>query len=353
MLDAGRIQAERCPRIKLFYDCCGQYHALNTYGLNDRNAVKFTQGKSMLLYKYRSAMGSADNDNTRRIFSSSSLYYAKASTFNDPFDAQVNVEPNSTQAEAIDRHWLILRERARGRGGFIDSVQGTHSNATFNIERIYDKVQNDTYIDHDRYYRDMIDSFGIVSLAENPDNLLLWAHYASNHYGMCLGFEWDETGLPPAEEVIYQNRYRTFEYYSHTEAELAAISLLQKSADWAYEREWRSVAKPQLEYVNRFRADEHYEKELMELRSNPDRASYYSEQNLKEKYTFLEGKVKVEGSGPKAFTQSALKEVVFGMRMSQSDVEDHINAIESYGFKPKFFQARKNAKRYQVDIHEL
>ena len=43
----------------------------------------------MLLYKYRSAMGSADNDNTRRIFSSSSLYYAKASTFNDPFDAQV------------------------------------------------------------------------------------------------------------------------------------------------------------------------------------------------------------------------------------------------------------------------
>lgn len=307
----------------------------------------------MLLYKYRSAMGSADNDNTRRIFSSSSLYYAKASTFNDPFDAQVNIEVNSTQAEAIDRHWLILRERARGRGGFIDSVQGTHSNATFNIERIYDKVQNDTYIDHDRYYRDMIDSFGIVSLAENPDNLLLWAHYASNHYGMCLGFEWDETGLPPAEEVIYQNRYRTLEYYSHTEAELAAISLLQKSADWAYEREWRSVAKPQLEYVNNFRADEHYEKELMELRSNPDRPSYFSEQNLKEKYTFLEGKVKVEGSGPKAFTQSALKEVVFGMRMSQSDVEDHINAIESYGFKPKFFQARKNAKRYQVDIHEL
>ncbi|MFI3045905.1 DUF2971 domain-containing protein [Pseudomonas coronafaciens] len=43
-------------------------------------------------------------------------------------------------------------------------------------------------------------------MAENPDNLLLWAHYASNHNGMCLGFEWDETGLPPAEEVIYQNR---------------------------------------------------------------------------------------------------------------------------------------------------
>lgn len=307
----------------------------------------------MLLYKYRSAMGSADNDNTRRIFSSSSLYYAKASTFNDPFDAQVNVEPNSSRAEAIDRHWLILRERARKRGGFIDSVQGTHSNAKFNIERIYDKVLNDTHIDHDRYYRDMIDSFGIVSLAENPDNLLLWAHYASNHYGMCLGFEWDETGLPPAEEVIYQNRYRTLEYYSHTEAELAAISLLQKSSDWAYEREWRSVAKPEMEYNSSFAPDEHYERELVVLRSNPSQSPYYSEEQLKEKYTFLVGNVTIEGSGSKVFNQSALKEVVFGMRMSQSDVKDHINAIETYGFKPKFFQARKNPKRYQVDIHEL
>lgn len=307
----------------------------------------------MLLYKYRPAMGVAAEDNTRRIFSSSSLYYAKATTFNDPFDAQVNIEVNSTHAEAIDRHWLILRERARGRGGFVDTVQSTYTHAKFNVDRIYDKVQNGTHIDHDRYYRDMIDSLGIVSLAENRDNLLLWAHYASNHYGMCLGFEWDETGLPPAAEVIYQNRYRTLEFYSHTEAELAAISLLQKSVDWAYEREWRSVAKPEVEYTSSFAPDEHYEKELKVLRSNPDRSPYYSEENLKEKYTFLVSNVKVEGSGPKAFNQSALKEVVFGMRMSQCDMESHINMIEGYGFKPKFFQARKNPKRYQVDIHEL
>ncbi|MEL7937700.1 DUF2971 domain-containing protein [Pseudomonas delhiensis] len=307
----------------------------------------------MLLYKYRPGMGSAAEDNTRRIFSSSSLYYAKASTFNDPFDAQVNIEVSSTREEAIDRHWLILRERARGRGGFVDSVQGTYTHATFNVDRIYDKVLNGTHIDHDRYYRDMIDSLGIVSLAENRDNLLLWAHYASNHYGMCLGFEWNETGLPPAEEVIYQNRYRTLEYYSYTEAELAAISLLQKSADWAYEREWRSVAKPEVNYITSFAPDEHFKKELELLKSNPDQSSFHSEEALIEKYTFLVQNVTAEGSGPKVFNQSALKEVVFGMRMSQSDVKDHINTIEGYGFKPKFFQARKNPNRYQVDIHEL
>lgn len=307
----------------------------------------------MLLYKYRPAMGDAPEDNTRRIFSSSSLYYAKASTFNDPFDAQVNIEANSTREEAIDRHWLTLRERARSRGDFVNSVQATYTRAQFNVDRIYDKVKNDTYIDHERYYRDMIDTLGMVSLAEDRDNLLLWAHYGANHYGMCLGFEWDETGLPPAEEVIYQTRYRTLEYYSHTEDELAAISLLQKSADWAYEREWRSVAKPEVEYISRFMPDEYYEEELKKISSYPDHSIDYFKEELDKKYTALVREVKIEGSGPKVFNQSALKEVVFGMRMSQSDVESHMSTIVGYGFKPKFFKARKNPHRYRVDIQKL
>lgn len=307
----------------------------------------------MLLYKYRAPMGPADDDNTRRIFATSSLYYAKASTFNDPFDAQVNIEATSTKEEAVDRHWLTLRERARGRGDMVDGVQATYTNSTFNIDRIYDKVAAGEHIDHDRYYSDMIDTLGMVALAEDRDNLLLWAHYGANHFGMCLGFEWDETGLPPAEEVVYQNRYRTLEYYSHTEDEIAAISLLQKSADWAYEREWRSVAKPEVEYVRSFMPDEHYEKELAELRAKPDHSLDYFEKRLNERFTFLVREVKVQGSGPKTFAKKSLKEVVFGMRMSRSDVENQIKMIESNGFTPTFFWAQKNPKRYAVDIHQL
>lgn len=170
---------------------------------------------------------------------------------------------------------------------------------------------------------------------------------------MCLGFQWDETGLPAAEEVIYQTRYRTLEFYSHTEDELAAISLLQKSADWAYEREWRSVAKPEVDYDSKFMPDEHYDEELIKINSFPDHSAEFSRKQLKDKYTFKVSEVKAVGSGAKAFNKSALKEVVFGMRMSQSDVKSHISAIEGYGFKPKFFKARKNPKRYQVGIQEL
>lgn len=307
----------------------------------------------MLLYKYRAPMGPAEDDNTRRIFTTSSLYYAKASTFNDPFDAQVNIEVKSSKEEAIDRHWLTLRERARGRGDMVNTVQATYTDSKFNIERIYDKVAAGEHIDHDSYYRDMIDTLGMVALAEDRDNLLLWAHYGANHFGMCLGFEWRETGLPPAEEVVYQNRYRTLEYYSHTEDEIAAISLLQKSADWAYEREWRSVVKPEFEYVQRFIPDEHYEKELAALRANPGHSFDYFETALKNRFTFLVREVTVQGSGPKTFAKNSLKEVVFGMRMSDADIENQIKMIESNGFTPTFFRARKNPKRYALDIHQL
>lgn len=307
----------------------------------------------MLLYKYRPAMGSSDTDNTRRIFSSSSLYYAKASTFNDPFDAQVNIEANSTKEEAIDRHWLVLRERARKRGDFVGAVNFTYSNAQSNINRIYDDVKNNTYIDHDRYYRDMVDKLGMVALAEDRDNLLLWAHYSANHYGMCLGFEWDETGLPPAEEVIYQNRYRTLEYYSHTEDEIAAISLLQKSADWAYEREWRSVAKPEFDYVVKFMPSNSYYKELAKIISGNSSLNRDHIRSLRKKHRFLVGEVRVEGSGAKKFDKKALKEVIFGLRMSPADMWKHMVEIWSYDFRPKFFKAHKNPHRYQLDIVEI
>lgn len=307
----------------------------------------------MLLYKYRPAMGSSDTDNTRRIFSTSSLYYAKASTFNDPFDAQVNIEATSTKEEAIDRHWLVLRERARGRGGFTGAVLETFNNARTNINKIYEDVKNEKYIDHERYYRELVDTLGMVALAEDRDNLLLWAHYSNNHYGMCLGFEWDETGLPPAEEVIYQNRYRKLEYYSHTEEEVAAISLLQKSADWAYEREWRSVAKPVAEYVRAFRPNQGYYKELEEIKKNGNDITGFLENNLRERNTYLERRVKVEGSGAKAFNKSSLVEVVFGLRMSEADVQSHMQTILGYGFKPKFFKAQKNPHRYKLDMQEI
>ena len=42
-------------------------------------------------------------------------------------------------------------------------------------------------------------------MTENPDNLLMWAHYARNHTGLCIEFDTSEDFLLATE--LYQVRY--------------------------------------------------------------------------------------------------------------------------------------------------
>ena len=302
----------------------------------------------MLLYKYRSPIGPNKDDNTRRIFESSSLYYAKPSTFNDPFDAQISFEIKSSKEQAVDRHWRTIRERQRARGVFIDPVLASYQRARENIENTFDKVAAGTHIDHDRYYKDMMDTRGVLALSEKRDNLLLWAHYASNHTGLCIGFEWDKTDLPAAQEVIYQTSYKKLEYYSHTEDEMVDIALLQKSSDWAYEREHRSVSLPSWDYETMFNSNDNYDAELAKL-DNQDPEDFFVE-HLRQKNTFSYRKVKDGGAGPKPFNKSSLREVIFGARMSRDDLHIHMDIIEGCGFTPDFYRARKNPDRYQLNL---
>jgi hypothetical protein len=34
----------------------------------------------------------------------------------------------------------------------------------------------------------LTNGFGVLTLTEAPDNLLMWAHYAKNYTGFCIGF---------------------------------------------------------------------------------------------------------------------------------------------------------------------
>jgi hypothetical protein len=101
-------------------------------------------------------------------------------------------------------------------------------------------------------------SFGILSLSEVPDNLLMWAHYASEHRGIVVGFD----SMHPffnrrlhAQDIARQVRRvvytpsrpkRPIMYdpgeseYLFTEA-FERDFFLAKSLDWAYEREWRMI----------------------------------------------------------------------------------------------------------------
>lgn len=89
-----------------------------------------------------------------------------------------------------------------------------------------------------------IQNWRIYCLSPHSDLLMMWAHYADRHRGICLEFNAHTPGMGEAFEVSYQDRRpvvdcsRLSDFISRTEA-----SLLTKASDWSYEKEYRFLAR--------------------------------------------------------------------------------------------------------------
>jgi len=117
----------------------------------------------------------------------------------------------------------------------------------------------------DCYRKDLengLDDFGIISLTENPYNLLMWSHYADEHKGMVISLVCDEhtfsfhnsfttqcgiSKIKP-QRVIYSNRRPGFEMpddaiYEYFEHNFFSHIAMTKGDDWIYEKEHRYLLK--------------------------------------------------------------------------------------------------------------
>lgn len=99
---------------------------------------------------------------------------------------------------------------------------------------------------------------GIVSFSETSRNLLMWAHYADEHYGMCIGFSRDvlsrlDTGsaffsdyhsLSPVK-VNYDNLRVDLKHLKSQDGFIydngLKLTLTTKSDEWIYEKEHRCI----------------------------------------------------------------------------------------------------------------
>ncbi|WOE68511.1 DUF2971 domain-containing protein [Aeromonas allosaccharophila] len=97
---------------------------------------------------------------------------------------------------------------------------------------------------------------GIISLSETPRNSLMWAHYAKQHNGICIGYKKDflkhiektedfHLVINTPQKVNYDNlRFETdFQYSELNTIEIDATTqhLLKKSDEWIYEKEHRCI----------------------------------------------------------------------------------------------------------------
>lgn len=89
------------------------------------------------------------------------------------------------------------------------------------------------------------EAFGFISFSDNWRSPLMWAHYASNHTGVCLGID---VRIEEPQQIQYLSA-RSITDIDFTDFETAAdVELFKRIAttkfeQWAYEREWRLFRK--------------------------------------------------------------------------------------------------------------
>ncbi|CUJ90092.1 hypothetical protein RUE5091_00981 [Ruegeria denitrificans] len=96
-------------------------------------------------------------------------------------------------------------------------------------------------------WRDTIDQFsqghGFISLSSEWNHPTMWGHYASNHLGVCFGFD----VLGGVVPIDYVDSFVNFDRRAlENDAELKTLldfSQKTKSKHWQYENEWRGYVE--------------------------------------------------------------------------------------------------------------
>jgi hypothetical protein len=91
--------------------------------------------------------------------------------------------------------------------------------------------------------REIVDSYGVLSLTESSDNPPMWAYYGDNNRGVCIGY------LADVQPV---KAWKKYQYHKIHYTEDRALDMLEvgfestfekllttKSESWSYEWEWR------------------------------------------------------------------------------------------------------------------
>lgn len=88
-------------------------------------------------------------------------------------------------------------------------------------------------------------SMGVFCLAEHIDSVLMWSHYASNHTGIAIQFDFrgqTRCDLLPIWKVRYQSKRPIIRDLHSSNPELPIADALAIKADfWRYEGEWRAM----------------------------------------------------------------------------------------------------------------
>ena len=171
-----------------------------------------------LLYKYRlfDPERPAEYKRTLQMLRESKVWMATPSSFNDPFDCQPSILRNTETeqrnlATIVGNYRSQIKKALRADSKLADGKGRPMAHRTLvNLRRFLESRQPNErkYQALKKYFlvppdgeaalgllQARLARIGVLSLSAHPTEMLMWAHYASQHSGFCLGFERSDGSL--------------------------------------------------------------------------------------------------------------------------------------------------------------
>ena len=182
------------------------------------------------MYKYTSFKSAYS------ILKSNKIYFAKLSEFNDPFDGLITFNLST-----IEKRKALVK---KGRKKAIE----------LGIDWPTDQEWAHTIVDNqaaNQIVRNVAnalvetDPHGFFCLTDTDQSLPMWAHYADNHAGCCLVFDFSTYSTQKQQEKLFPfNHMKEIKYQDKLpmhNMEGAWHYYAHKSLEWQYEKEWRAI----------------------------------------------------------------------------------------------------------------
>jgi hypothetical protein len=177
------------------------------------------------------------------------IRFTQPGAFNDPFE----MRPDFQLLSKVDQEKLPKADQY-GAGGVRlltpEAVTQMLEIASAALMRKAASASGSFALDNNDIAQAFFDEqLGVLSLAEAPDNLIMWAHYADQHRGFVLQFDeshdfFSTVHHPKLEMEIGLRRVDyTAERPKASASNLASLIevLYRKSPAWQCEREWRLI----------------------------------------------------------------------------------------------------------------
>jgi hypothetical protein len=248
------------------------------------------------LYKY-GRLG----PHSEALFSGSQVWFAPPAELNDPFECCLWFTYQGTEEEIFKLILVGFRKQ---------NPLATHKQAIAAATDIYRERRHCTPGFWEamtaRVISDLRSSIGLYCLAERPDNILMWSHYAADHNGYCL--ELEATNWTPvfgeAQEVGYSEAYPQVDFFRTPHDKQVDLIFLTKHSGWAYEKEWRII---------------NYRR----------------------------------GPGLREYPPQLLKTVIFGVRTPVADRDTIRSWVARRGQPVKLCRAVQNDRKFAINIEEI